>query len=87
MIDAHASALAVVRELHGLGATEVEVGPEHVAAKFDRVFVPVSAKTTMPITSGNGDEIAMSADDVQALKDENEHMKSLLRTLEERGVL
>jgi hypothetical protein len=86
MNDAHQSALAVVRELHAMGATYAQVGPEHVAAKFDRVFVP-APRSSLPVTLESGDEVRVSADDVQAMRDELEALRSMQRELMDRGVL
>lgn len=86
MNEHHASALAVVKELLAMGATYAQVGPEHVEAKFDRVFVPLQPGS-LPVTRGDGDEVRVSADDVQAMRDELEALRSIQRELLDRGVL
>lgn len=86
MNESHASALATIRALHEMGATYAQVGPEHVEAKFDRVFVPLQSHS-LPVTRGDGDVERVSADDVQAMRDELEALRSLQRELLDRGVL
>lgn len=85
MNEAHASAMEVIRELHSLGATQVKV--DLIEVRFDRVFVPLKpVEASIPVQF-DGDEITLSASEVQAMRDELEHLRSIRSSVEALGVL
>jgi hypothetical protein len=82
----HADALATIERLHALGATHVRVNDGEVEVRFDRVFVPLKPPDSIPVRL-DGDEVVMSADDVQLMRDELESLREMRRRVEAAGLI
>lgn len=86
MQESHASALEVIAKLHALGATYVKV--DDLEVKFDRVFVPLNSVPSSTIdVELDGDNVSMSAGEVQAMRDELEVLREMRRAVEALGVI